>query len=269
MPEINISRKEIKRQTGGSGFLGHLIDHNLTYGRDVIRNFLFKAAPYCNVVDLGAGSGIDLTIAKEINKDSVLTAIECGRVYSDNLTKKGFKVISINIEKNIFPFEDESVDIFIANQVIEHTKEIFWILHEISRCLKVGGHLILGVPNLASLHNRFLLLVGEHPTQLKCYSAHVRGFTRNDTIKFFKEVWDDGYCLRKFSGSQFYPFPNKIAKILPKFFPSMSFSIFFLLKKNKKYINEFLIYPIVKELETPFYIGQNSELYQYYVKQIL
>ncbi|WP_219884784.1 methyltransferase domain-containing protein [Merismopedia glauca] len=60
----------------------------------------------------------------------------------------GIEVISRNIENQVFPFADETIDFVIANQVIEHTKEIYWINHEIFRTLKVGGYLWLGVPNV-------------------------------------------------------------------------------------------------------------------------
>ena len=53
----------------------------------------------------------------------------------------------------------------IANQILEHTKEVFWIWHEIARVLAPQGQLILGVPNLASAHNRLLLLLGRQPTR--------------------------------------------------------------------------------------------------------
>jgi len=60
----------------------------------------------------------------------------------------GIKPMSVNIEAEPLPLENESVELVIANQVLEHTKEIYWINHEIFRTLKVGGHLYLGVPNV-------------------------------------------------------------------------------------------------------------------------
>ena len=38
--------------------------------------------------------------------------------------------------KGTAPFEDETVDILIVNQILEHCKEIFWIFHELTRVLK-------------------------------------------------------------------------------------------------------------------------------------
>ncbi|MEK6620867.1 MAG: hypothetical protein AABZ13_00100, partial [Planctomycetota bacterium] len=36
------------------------------------------------------------------------------------------------IENEILPLKDESINIIIANQILEHTKEIFWIFKEFS-----------------------------------------------------------------------------------------------------------------------------------------
>ncbi|KAA6344752.1 hypothetical protein EZS27_007641 [termite gut metagenome] len=107
---------------------------------------------------------------------------------ADELQAKGIEVIDINLEKDVLPFADESVDLIIANQVMEHCKEIFWINSEIFRCLRPGGHLFLGVPNVLSLHNRLLGMFGFHPTQHKSLSAHVRPFSKRDIIQFYTQI---------------------------------------------------------------------------------
>jgi hypothetical protein len=116
--------------------------------------------------------------------------------------------------------------------------------------------MIVGVPNVLSLHNRFLMLFGRHPTQHKLYSAHVRPFSRHDTEKFLEVCWPGGYRVVKFSGSQFYPFPRQAARLLASMFPGAAFSVFWLLRKTKSYEGEFLQHPLKAQLETPFYLGE-------------
>ena len=65
----------------------------------------------------------------------------------------------------------------IANHVIEHLKELFWLFGNLSRVLKVGGIAIIGCPNLASWHNRAALLLGQQPPSAKMLGPHVRGIT--------------------------------------------------------------------------------------------
>jgi SAM-dependent methyltransferase len=232
-----------------------VIDRSLNYGRPLIRKFLSSVGDYKAAADLGAGTGVDLQIARDVNPAAVLHAIEVHKPYADNLRSMGHIVHSINIEHDRFPFADESMDVLMANQVLEHIKEVFWIFHEVSRSLKVGGHFIVGVPNLASLHNRVLLGLGRQPTAIQVNSAHVRGYTKQGLMRFIDDAAPGVYRLKASGGSNFYPFPPFIAKPLAALFPNMAWGCFLLLEKVKKYDKEFLDYIAPGKLETNFYSG--------------
>jgi len=156
-------------------FMGH-VDQHETYGAHVVRELLDMATPFGSVLDIGAGPGRDLSIARSLEPKCTTLAID-GRP-PDGLRVVADKIIEADIERARLPFEDSSLDVVIANQVLEHTKEIYWIFSEISRVLRIGGHFLFGVPNVVSMHNRALVLIGHHPTQHKLYSAHVRVFSR-------------------------------------------------------------------------------------------
>jgi SAM-dependent methyltransferase len=232
-----------------------MIDRNLNYGRHHIRSFLVQSQPFQTVLDLGAGSGTDLLLASEINPASQRIAVE---VHPPNVAKlRGIasRVFSINIECEPLPFEEGQVDVVIANQVLEHMKEIFWIFHEVSRVLPVAGKFIIGVPNLAALHNRILLLLGRQPSPIKTASAHIRGFTKPDLLRFANSCFPGGYELVAWGGSNFYPFPAAVARGLASLFPGLAWGIFLLLEKKKEYRGEFLHYPVAEQLETNFFLG--------------
>ncbi|HFK5512473.1 SAM-dependent methyltransferase [Elizabethkingia anophelis] len=239
------------------GILKNYVDKRLNYGRNHIKNFTTNIADNSIIVDIGAGFGDDLLTIKSNNPNVQLEAVEAYRPFHEGLKNKGIRVHHVNIERGILPFEDQSVDVILCNQILEHCKEIWWILHEISRVLKVGGLLIVGVPNLASLHNRFLLLFGHQPTAIQNNSAHVRGYTKNDFIKFLNSGFENGYSLKDFGGGNFYPFPPGIAKVLARFFPKMAVGIFFKFYKEKTYKNSFLSYPMNRRLQTNFYVGKS------------
>jgi ubiquinone/menaquinone biosynthesis C-methylase UbiE len=134
--------------------LGDLGRSDLIYGRHLIKSFLYKSVPYESVLDLGAGKGDDLLIAKEYAPDgggAKCYALESYKSYVKILKSKGIEVFNFDLEKERFPFNDESIDIIMINQVMEHVKEVFWILHEVTRVLKKDGHFIVGVPNLVTL----------------------------------------------------------------------------------------------------------------------
>jgi SAM-dependent methyltransferase len=220
-----------------------MIDRSLNYGRHLIQRFLREAGDYGRVLDCGAGLGADLMSAREIRPSAELHAVEVYPPYVERLEAQGVTVHAVNLERDRIPLPDGSVDVVIANQVLEHTKEIFWIFHEISRVLPVGGHAVLGVPNLASLHNRLLLLLGRQPTAIQNATAHVRGYTRGDLLRVAERGFPGGYTLRNFGGSNFYPFPAAIAKPLAATLPGMAWGIFLLLRKEREYTGEFLRYP--------------------------
>jgi len=214
-----------------------IVDHAETYGRHLLRQ-VSRDLDISLCVDLGCGSGDDLMIVRGNNPRARCVGVDFGFWNKEILVQRGITPISANIENEALPFTDETVDFVIVNQVLEHTKEIFWINHEVFRALRVGGHMYLGVPNVLSLHNRLLGLIGIHPTSSKMISGHVRVFSKSDTMLFYKEVAGGFAAVRKFYGSQFYPFPRRIARVLASALPSAAFSIFFLIQKTGPYRGE-------------------------------
>lgn len=227
-------------------------------GRELVKVSLQKIAPFSSMLDIGAGLGEELMAAKRICPGARLHAIEICDVYAEKLKESGVNVCVASIEKERFPFSDCNIDVVIANHVLEHTKDIFWIFHEVTRILSIGGHLIIGVPNLASLHNRFLLAIGRQPTSIRTSGPHVRGFTRADIFDFISSVFPNGYEVIGFGGSNFYPLPPTLAKLAAKMAPGMAVSIGLLLIKTRAYSGEFIEYPVEAGLETNFYLGDGN-----------
>jgi SAM-dependent methyltransferase len=246
---------DVTPQAGGRSVLGRLIDHRETYGAHVISDMIRRVDRIELAADIGAGEGRDLALIKALHPQARTVAVEGARHMADYLTSKGHEVMLVNIEQEPLPFEDGTVDLFIANQVIEHTKEVFWIFHQIARCLRPGGTFIMGVPNVLSLHNRVGALAGIHPTQHKLASAHVRPFSKTDTMRFLDACSPGTFSLRSFGGSQFYPFPKAIARPLSQLFPTAAFSIFFDLVKVGPYERQFIDFPVTNMLESSFYTG--------------
>jgi len=165
-----------------------MVDKKLNYGRHNIEDFAKQIKGCNNIVDIGAGSGDDLMIYKKHSPSANLMALEGYEPNVLTLEAKGIKTYMHNLEADKFPFDNKSIDLINANQILEHTKEIFWIFNEVTRTLKIGGYFVLSVPNLASLHNRLLLTIGKQPTPIQNDSAHVRGYTKSDILQFLK-IW--------------------------------------------------------------------------------
>ena len=234
---------------------------HLNFGREIVaswaENNLKTTRGAVRLLDVGLGSGTDLMNIKNRlkDKDLELFGIECYKPNVEAACSKGITVFEINIEHERIPVPDSYYDVVVCNQTVEHTKEIFWIFSEIHRVLKKDGVAIIGVPNMAALHNRFALLFGQQPTCVEILGPHVRGFTRPSFERFI--TCDGYYKILDFKGSNFYPFPPVISKPLSRLFPSYSVGIFFLIQKTEKDGN-FSDVLKTRFFETPYYTGETS-----------
>lgn len=256
--------KPLFGSVGGSHWLGRFTDQSETYGPHVVEDLVARLKELRVVVDLGAGTGRDLEIVRRHHPQARLIAIEGGIDYAEGLAGKANDIYVSDIEREPLPLTDGQADLIMANQVLEHTKEVFWIFHQVTRSLKLGGHFLFGVPNICSLHNRFLLMIGKQPTQHKVCSAHVRPFSKADTLAFLNACFPGGYELVQFRGAQFYPFPKPVARLLANAFPTFAFTIFFLIRKIANYRDEFVTYPGRAGLETNFWTGNLNTKSQYW-----
>jgi SAM-dependent methyltransferase len=224
------------------------------YGRHHLKNFLGKnASRIVDVLDIGAGNGEDLAIVKSIIADSRIKACEWDKENCKKLESLGAEVFQCDLERDRLPYGDSKFDLIIADQIFEHIKDVFWLTHELSRTLKVGGHLYIAVPNLASFHNRILLLFGHQPTCNYSVGPHVRGFTVGDLKKFFGSGSANVWKLVSVKGANFYPFPKPFSTLLAKAFPKAAVGSVLIFEKVRSYNGHFLDLP--KGLETNFFVG--------------
>ena len=69
------------------------------------------------------------------------------------------KVVSVELEKK-WPFPNNSFDVIISNQVIEHILNIDHFIEEIYRLLRPGGYCVISTENLSAWHNIGALVLG-------------------------------------------------------------------------------------------------------------
>ncbi len=142
---------------------------------------------------------------------------------------RGVSVAVMDLERDRFPWVDQSMDLVVCNQVFEHLKNVWLPMSEIARVLRVGGHLLFSVPNLASLHNRALLAVGVQPTSIRTFGPHVRGFTLGQTKAFL--CAGGVFRVRRTAAVGFYPLPATWARALAALFPGAAHTSILLVQK--------------------------------------
>ena len=244
---------------GGTSPLLRYADMGEGYGRHIIQEMVARLCPVELACDIGAGPGEDLAIVRGRFPGARLVAFDCTDRYGQILKEAGCESQVLDVERHQFPLEDDTVDLFIANQVLEHVKELFWVWHQICSKLHIGGHVIVGVPNICALPNRITFLFGKQPCQMKSYSAHVRGFAPGEIPRFLSVCFPGGFHLELFRGAQFYPFPRGIARVFARLFPRFAHVNFYLLRKVRGYSGEFLSHPAEAHLETPFVFGESAK----------
>jgi methionine biosynthesis protein MetW len=141
------------------------------------------------ILDIGCGESIiGQTLKEKYNKD--VYGIDLSKALLKVAMRRGIKCLRSDLEQGL-PYKENSFDVVVAGEIIEHIYDTDHFLEEIKRVVVRGGELILSTPNIASLGSRLSLLIGKHPlmleTRLKGFSGHIRWFT----YQALKELLED------------------------------------------------------------------------------
>lgn len=134
--------------------------------------------------------------------------------------RRGVQVAPLDLEREPWPYAEGRFDLVVCNQVLEHLKNIWLPLQELARVTRPGGHLVVSVPNLASAHNRLLLLLGRQPTSIRIVGPHVRGYALHDFRVLLEQ--EGLWRVRRVRGVGFPPLPVAVAAPLARLWPGLS-----------------------------------------------
>jgi SAM-dependent methyltransferase len=212
------------------------------------------------VLDIGVGDGHDLLLLRDNapKKSIELYGVECAGWRIRNARKNGIDVFEINVESDQIPMPDASLDVLIANHVVEHLKELFFFFSEVSRLLRPGGIAIIGCPNLAGWPNRLALLFGQQPPCIKILGPHIRGIT----IPGFKQFieFGDFFKVECVKGRAFYLAPGRLGQILANLMPGLGSGVHFVVSRTPKpgTFIEVIKIGIPGFCDTPYYRGPTA-----------
>src|SRR3989442_8000752 len=114
------------------------------------------------VVDVGSGIG---TTAERIHHETGAKVI-CFDISANAVAeckKRGLDAHVLNIDHDRLPLADDTIDVVLMAEVIEHVVDPDGALSEIRRVLAPGGPLVLSTPNMACLFNPRMLPPGFQP----------------------------------------------------------------------------------------------------------
>jgi SAM-dependent methyltransferase len=158
------------------------------------------------LLDVGCWTGAGTLRYGEALGGASLRGIEVFEAEAREAETRGIEVARVDLEAKAFPWPDASVDVVVCNQVLEHLKNIWLPMSEMHRVLRPGGHAILSVPNLSSLHNRVLLALGRQPTSIRTFGPHVRGYAFGEFRAFVARA--GAYQVVRARGVGFHPVPS-------------------------------------------------------------
>jgi methionine biosynthesis protein MetW len=115
--------------------------------------------PGSRVLDLGCGNGELLAYLQSQRRCSGY-GIELA---DDNVlacAKRGVNVIQLNLEEGLALFEDQSFDVVLQLDTLQHLRNTEKMLHETARVGRIG---IVSFPNFAHWRNRLYVAAGRMP----------------------------------------------------------------------------------------------------------
>jgi len=150
------------------------------------------ANPYFTTILLREFSNLTMTLTNSFDgnskgKSSQTVSYGCPKATGSIAFSGEFEYENLNVEIDGFPYENESFDVVIFCEVVEHLiSDPVAALIEMSRILKPGGTLIVSTPNVARLENVSKMIVGANIydpySGYGPYGRQNREFTRHELV---------------------------------------------------------------------------------------
>ncbi len=91
---------------------------------------------------------------------------------TDSRIKNTIRIDQVDVERDAFPYADDSFDWVTAFEILEHLRfSPEPMLNEIKRVLRPGGTLVLSTPNICSALSYLKMLKGESPQECPYYHS--------------------------------------------------------------------------------------------------
>lgn len=163
-----------------------------------------KGTPEDRILEMGAYLQITPALKTQLGYGHVrgcylgpLGKIDHKRVTSLDGEEFECDIDLFNAEKDRFPYPNESFSTVLCCELIEHLSEDpMFLMCEVNRILKPGGHLVLTTPNIGSLRAISAILQGYHPGFFPQYlkpsatdeARHNREYTPKEVMLLFLDA---------------------------------------------------------------------------------
>jgi cyclopropane fatty-acyl-phospholipid synthase-like methyltransferase len=145
--------------------------------KTILRVLETKNSPAVTELSIGRGA-LSLALLKE-RSDLTLTGVDIAPVLIQHLSQEAalmgaafsnrLRLLEANLDRDFSILPDDSADLIVAIDIMEHVFDVFAFARHCSRVLKASGYLILRVPNIAYITHRLRLLSGGLPVTSSWY----------------------------------------------------------------------------------------------------
>ncbi len=160
------------------------------------------------VLDAGCGTGFFSQKAAE--RGALVTSMDLGENLLAQVAKKcdSTRVVGSILE---MPFENNTFDIVVSSEVIEHIPTPLKAIDEIHRVLKPGGTLVLSTPNKLWYFSIWIA----NKLKLRPYQGLENWVWRGELKKKLKQT---GFEIEAFPGIHLFPFVHPLTYPVLNFF---------------------------------------------------
>lgn len=154
---------------------------------DLVRHEILPLLPdHCDrIFELGCGSANTLSYLKSTGRCNWAGGMELFHEAAAAGRSKVDLVLEGNIETAELPLEENSLDVILCLDVLEHLVDPWAVVHRLHKLLRPGGMLVCSIPNIRYYRVSFaLLLYGRWrytPSGI-LDKTHLRFFTRQSAI---------------------------------------------------------------------------------------
>jgi 2-polyprenyl-3-methyl-5-hydroxy-6-metoxy-1,4-benzoquinol methylase len=177
------------------------------HAREYIRENISKDA---NILDVGVGNGTFLLELSNLGFNNLF-----GVDIDDYRLPKAKDLINlkpVDLNRENFPFEDNTFDVITALQVMEHLENPFHLAREAHRLLKPDGIFILAIPHEFNIWSRIRFLCKGNLIAYTDNNAHISFLTKDVFEKIYLRYFKIEKAIYK---NGFFPYLGKLK--LPRY----------------------------------------------------